>query len=486
MKPSNVLFILSDEHRRDALGCYGHKQVRTPHLDALANRGVRFESAYTTCPICVPARASLATGRYVHETGYWDNAFPYEGRVRGWGHKLIDQGYRVESVGKLHYRSELDDVGFGVSTIPLNVVDGVGDPRGSIRDRPPVRQGTRESILQAGPGTSSYLAYDEEVAMRTCKWLQEASSGKTDQPWVLYSSFVCPHPPYIAPGDLYDLYPLDHIDLPVQNLTNQRPEHAWLKQLRCFLQYDDPFTEEQIRRVAAAYYGACTHLDLQIGKVLDTLRQCGLEDQTRVIYTSDHGENLGDRGLWGKFTMYEESIGVPMLIAGPDIPKGEVNAELVSHVDVFPSIISAVGAKVDPADSTLPGDSLFAVASGQITGRTAFCEYHALGSSSACYMVRDQRYKLIYYVGYPCQLFDLVADPLETMNLADDPDHCDTIHRLEQLLRDRLDPEEVDQLARRDQEALIERLGGRDAVLGRGTFINSPIPGEKPRITGQH
>ena len=127
MKPSNLLFILSDEHRRDSLGCYGHPLVQTPHLDGLAERGVRFTGAYTNCPICVPARASLATGRYVNEIGYWDNAFPYEGRVPGWGHELMAAGHRVDSIGKLHYRSAADADGFTNKILPLNVVDGVGD-----------------------------------------------------------------------------------------------------------------------------------------------------------------------------------------------------------------------------------------------------------------------------------------------------------------------------------------------------------------------
>src|SRR3954471_4159246 len=174
MKPANLLFILSDEHNREALGCYGHGMVKTPHLDALAARGTRFTAAYTNCPICVPARASLATGRYVHQIGYWDNAFPYEGRVKGWGHRLMAAGHRVEAIGKLHYRSEGDDDGFSRKILPLNVVDGVGDVMGSIRDEIPVRRGFREGVTKAGPGESTYLRYDEEIAEKAVAWLREA------------------------------------------------------------------------------------------------------------------------------------------------------------------------------------------------------------------------------------------------------------------------------------------------------------------------
>src|SRR3954467_14195298 len=172
MKPKNLLFILSDEHNREALGCYGHAMVKTPHLDALAARGTRFTAAYTNCPICVPARASLATGRYVHQIGYWDNAFPYEGRVKGWGHRLMAAGHRVEAIGKLHYRSAGDDDGFSRKLLPLNVVDGIGDVvglgsgcgRGSMRDEIRVGGGLGEGVPKAGPGESTYLRYDEEIA----------------------------------------------------------------------------------------------------------------------------------------------------------------------------------------------------------------------------------------------------------------------------------------------------------------------------------
>ena len=152
MRPTNLLFILSDEHNRDCLGCYGHPLVRTPNLDRLAAGGVRFTAAYCNCPICVPSRASLATGRYVHQIGYWDNAFPYDGRVRGWGHRLTDAGHRVDAIGKLHFRSVADDDGFTNKILPLNVVDGVGDVMGSVRDELPARRGTREGVTSAGPG----------------------------------------------------------------------------------------------------------------------------------------------------------------------------------------------------------------------------------------------------------------------------------------------------------------------------------------------
>ncbi len=477
MKPSNLLFILSDEHRRDSLGCYGHPLVQTPHLDGLAERGVRFTGAYTNCPICVPARASLATGRYVNEIGYWDNAFPYEGRVPGWGHELMAAGHRVDSIGKLHYRSAADADGFTNKILPLNVVDGVGDVMGSLRDQIPVREGTRAGVTTAGPGESTYLDYDEQIAEHACRWLEEAA-GQEQPPWVLFVSFVCPHPPFVAPPELYDLYPLDQIPMPVQYAQEERPMHPAIADLRRTMQYDQPFSEEEVRRVTAAYYGACTHLDLQVGKVLQALQQNGFDDQTRIIYTSDHGENMGCRGLWGKFTMYEESVGVPFIMAGADVPTGEVCHDLVSLVDCHPTILDAVG--LEPEATDVPGQSLWPIAAGQAANRVAFSEYHAVGSRGASYMLRKGSHKLIHYVEDPPQLFDLAADPLETVDLAADAQNEELLTSMREELAQVVDVEAADARAKADQETLVNSHGGREAVLERGTFVNSPAPGETP------
>ena len=143
MQPANLLFILSDEHTREVAGCYGHPVVRTPAIDGLAARGTRFANAYTNCPICIPARASLATGRYVHQIRHWDNGLPYDGGVRSWHHELRDRGFRVDSIGKLHFRRPDEDHGFTEEIEPLHVVEGVGDILGCLRDDPPQPRGLR-------------------------------------------------------------------------------------------------------------------------------------------------------------------------------------------------------------------------------------------------------------------------------------------------------------------------------------------------------
>lgn len=477
MRPSNLLFIISDQHSRDFCGAYGHPQVQTPHIDRLAARGTRFNRAYTNCPICVPARASLATGRYVHDIGHWDNGFPYYGNIPSWHHRLRQQDYRVESIGKLHFRSPDDDNGFVRETEPLHVVDGVGDVLGCIRDDPPPRK-KHGGITSAGPGDSTYLQYDGRNADNACAWLGERGDG--ERPWALFLSLVCPHPPYIAPPELFELYDPQKVPLPPQWSPDTWPDHPTYDYLRRFFDFSRGFDEEAVRRVTATYYAVCTYLDRQIGRVLQALAANGLEDNTRIVYTSDHGECLGARGIFGKFTMHEESAAVPLILAGPDVPQGKTVHTPVSLVDSFPSAIEALGAGHSPDDADLPGESLWAIANQADRRRTVFSEYHAVGSRRASFMACDGRYKYIHHVEAPSQLFDLESDPREETDLVADPAHAGTRQRLEDDLRALLDPEETDRRARADQRAKVEEFGGEAEVRARGAFENSPAPGEKP------
>ena len=485
MDRRNLLILMSDQHSRDAMGCAGHPVVRTPNLDQLAEQGTRFTSAYTPCPICVPARASFATGQYVHQIGYWDNAHPYEGKVEGWGHRLIENGHRVESIGKLHHRFDEDSDGYSRHHIPLNVVDGVGDVMSSLREDIPVRSSNREAIKSARGGESTYLDYDERIADNAEEWLADAAVRKAagdDTPWAAFVSFVCPHPPYVCPPDLFDEY-FNHPDLPMPTQWRREawPDHPALNEFRRVMQCDQPFSEEEIRRVMAAYYGATTWMDLQLGRVLAALTTQGLAQDTRVIYTSDHGESLGRRGLFGKFTMYEESAGVPLILAGPDVPAGRICRTPANLVDIQQSALDCVGLTPSEADAKLPGKSLFQIADEpDDLDRVAFSEYHAVASTSAQFMLRKGSHKLIHYTGQPTQLFDLDNDPNETENLAGRKDCRPLQLGLEEELRRIVSPEEIDARAKADQASLIAQNGGREAVLSKGTFINSPAPGEKP------
>ena len=480
MRPSNLLFIMSDEHSRRVLGCHGHPMIRTPNLDALAARGVRFTDAYCNSPICVPSRASFATGRYVHQVRFWDNAIPYDGSVPSWGHRLIAAGHRSVSIGKLHYRRTEDDNGFDDEVMPLHVVDGLGDLLGLIRDDLPVRGAALRMAEEAGPGDSPYQGYDDRITAAAQDWLRVSARQATDRPWVLFVSLVCPHFPLIARQEFYDLYPEDAVPWPALYAADERPDHPFIQAIRDCMVYDKAFDERRVRRAIAAYFGMVTFLDRNVGTLLATLRETGLEAGTRVIYTSDHGDNLGMRGLWGKSTMYEDSAGVPLIMAGPDIPSGFVCHTPASLVDCFPTILCCVGAPPHPDDRDLPGHSLFDVARGTAPPRTVFSEYHAAGAATGAFMIRKGAFKYVHYVGMRPQLFDLDADPRETRDLGIDPGYRGLVADCEAALRRVVDPEAADRMARADQAARIAAHGGREAILKRGTFGYSPVPGTKP------
>jgi len=478
VKPTNLIIIMSDEHNPKVMGCNGHPLVKTPNIDALAAAGTSFTSAYTTCPVCVPARAAFATGKYVNQIGYWDNADAYEGAIPSWHHRLRDRGHRVVSIGKLHFRGlPDDDNGFSEEIIPMNIIEGKGDLMGLVRTDLPERNLSWKIAKLAGPGETSYTFYDREIATKAQIWLREEAPKYRDKPWVLFVSFVCPHFPLVAPAEFYYQYPVDEMPLPKQYAQNERPLHPYLRDYSDSFCYDRYFDDDKLKKAIAAYYGLCTFLDDNIGKVLRTLDATGLTDNTRVLYTTDHGDNLGARGLWGKSTMYEEVAGVPLIIKGPDIPQGVKITAPASHVDTYPFILESTGASVPEAYDTHPGKSLFKLATGPAPDRSVLSEYHGMGSTTGAFMIRHGKYKYVHYVAYPPQLFDLEADPEELSDLAEKPEFAQVLAACRQRLYEICDPAEVDARAKRRQAELLEENGGRDAVIKRGDLGFSPPPG---------
>ena len=411
MSQPNLLILMDDQHSRQMSGCYGHPLVETPNLDRLADRGVRFTNAYTNSPLCVPARASLATGRYVHETACWDNAIAYDGRIPSWSHRLQAAGIPCTSIGKLHYRYESDPTGFDEQVIPMHIADGVGDLMGCIRPDLPVRHQCRKYAEEVGPGETAYTRYDRDIADRADRWLRDRAGKPADRPWVLFVSFIAPHFPLVVPQAYFERYPLDRIEMPKPADIDYQSAHPWWKGFCNSNIFDRYFRDDEHRKTAiACYLGLCTFIDEQIGKVLNALDETGLTDETRVLFFSDHGDNLGARGIWGKSTMHEESAGIPMLLAGPDIPANKTVATPVSLVDVFPTVLETAGVRTRADDAGLPGESLSALARRtDDPQRLVFSEYHGAASISGSFMLRAGRFKYVHYTGCPPELFDLLA-----------------------------------------------------------------------------
>jgi choline-sulfatase len=467
----NVLLIVSDQHNPRVSGFARHPDAITPHLDALAARGTVYSSAYCSSPICVPSRASLATGRYVHELGAWDNAAPYTGSVRSWGHVLGDAGYRVTTIGKLHYRDPSDDTGFPDQRLAMHVHGG-GDLRGvSLRPEGRVREGGGglRNLLGAGRGESEYTRFDRAVAEAAVEYLR----NETDEsPWALMVSFVAPHFPLIAPDRYHDLYQPEALTLPPAD--SNAWDHPAVDVFKQSFGLTRDLTEGETRAALHAYLALCSFLDSRIGYVLEALEESGGADDTLVVYTSDHGESAGAHGLWFKHLMNEESVGVPLVVAGPGVPAGRLIQTPVSHVDLFPTLVDWAG--LTRCDD-LPGISLLDYHGLDSSDRPVLAEYHANGTVSASFMLRHGRYKYVEYVGERPQLFDLERDPFETTDLAEGGGHGEVLVECARRLRDICDPVEVDARAKADQARRVAEAGGLEAAEAI-TVNYTPVPGD--------
>jgi len=476
MKGKNIVVIMSDEHNPAFMGCSGHPFIKTPNLDALAARGTRFPNAYTPSPICVPARAAFATGHRVHQTRHWDNAMPYVGDPQGWGHVLQQQGISVESIGKLHYRNEADPVGFDAEHIPMHVVGGHGMVWASIRD-PYLPVAGRKRMLgdRIGVGESPYTSYDRSVTDRSLEWLRAAADR--GEPFVLYVGLVAPHFPLIAPREFFDLYEARQIPHAKLHPKDGYERHPWVQAYAEFERSEDTFESEDERVNAfLAYYGLCSFLDSNVGRIVDALDALGLADSTHVVYTSDHGDNVGARGLWGKSTLYQESVGIPMILAGPDVSPSVCDTS-VDLLDLYPTILQAVGVDPTPHMGTRQGLSLFDIARQPVDDdRAILSEYHAAGSNTAGFMLRKGPWKYHHYVRFQPELFNLESDPGELHDLAGEPAYAAVLAGMKAALYAICNPEDVDRQAKADQAALIERMGGPEAASTMGSSGATPAP----------
>ncbi len=485
MTAPNQLIIMADEWTIKALGCAGHAVVKTPNLDKLAERGTFFTKAYTPDPICVPARAAFQTGRYVHQIRRWSNAEPYFGEPESWGHWLRQAGHRAVSVGKLHFRATGDDNGFSPELLPLHVKDGKGWVPGLLR-RDPLPFDASGLAAGVGLGGSDYSDYDRRICDTAKKWLHEEGAKDSGDPWLLFVSFVSPHYPLNAPNEFFDLYKPDDVGMPFCYAGEDRPDHPAIRHLTAWSDYDKHFHDDaHVVEARQAYYGLCSYIDHLVGELLETLEENGLSERTTILFTSDHGEMLGNHGIWTKMNMYEDSVGIPLIMAGPGIPEAKRVSTHVSLIDVAPTVLQAAGIDA-PEGVDLPGSSLLDIASSaDDPDRTVFSEYHDGGAKEGFFMVRwadnTGDWKYVHYEGYDLpQLFDLATDPEERTNLAESSDYQN--HRAEGVrrLNNIIDPAAINALAFADQAELIESYGGIEGIRNNPAlhYDHTPISEE--------
>ena len=475
MSQQNLLVIMSDEHRRDAMGVMGHPIAKTPHLDKLAGDGCLFRRAYTASPMCVPTRAAFATGTYVHQNRHWDSVAAYDGQQKSWMHHLRDAGYETTSIGKLHFKSGDNDNGFSQEILPMHIVNETGWLVGLLRKDPPAYDVAYELAEQVGRGRSSYTDYDLAITQAAENWL--ADPARKAKPFAGFVSLVSPHYPLIAPDAFYDLYDPDEMPLPTGTLSS----HPEIQNMARFFDYDSHFDEACMRRAIAAYYGLVSFMDDCVGRVIKALEAAGLAENTTVIYLSDHGEMLGDKGLWTKQVMYEASAGIPMIMRGPDVPAGQIVDSPTHLLDVSATALSLAGLEKPAA---WPGLDLHQISFAERTGddslceRTLLSEYHDGGSTTGAFMLVFGRYKYVYYAGMPAQLFDLETDPDEEHDLINEPAYQAVSEEGRRRLFEICDPEAVSAQAFRDQAKIIADHGGRQACLDAFLFNATPIPEE--------
>lgn len=444
----NVLLIQTDEHRPDAMSWAGHPFVETPNLDRLAERGTAFTNAYCNSPLCAPSRASFATGQYVHEIDAWDNARPYHGQAPNWGEHLADHGVDTTVIGRKHF-DPYADTGFPDQRKPE-----LSDPPIEVArlDRdPPTEYAHASNRFYEPKIDDDRMETSVERTDEATSWLE--TEAPTDRPWTLHLSYQPPHFPLTAPEEFWEMYPPEEMDLPFDYPA--AADHPIVADLHEHFQGTD-LDAETLRRLRTGYYALVTAIDEQIGRVLDTLAESEHAEETVIVYTSDHGELLGDHGLWWKCCMYEPAVGAPLLMVGPDIPSGEHIDAPVSLVDIVPTIADFTGV---PHAKEWSGESLLPLLEGDDREeRVAFSEYHAHGARNGMFMLRKGDYKYVYYPDNPPQLFDLENDPHELTNLAGVKKYEDVQADLhEELLKIvSPDPDRIDKRAQENQRARLE------------------------------
>lgn len=438
----NIVLFMADQLSAFSLRAYGNRTVLAPNLDALCEAGVTYRNAYCNFPICAPSRYSMLTGRLPHAIDAFDNAAELSAALPTLMHYLRRLGYSTALSGKMHFVGPDQLHGYQERlTTDIYPADfaWVPDWREGPRNAPTGI--SLRGVVEAGWCLRSMqLDFDEEVAFQANQKVYDLAREPPDKPFFLTVSLSHPHTPFTAPREQWERYRHDDIDMPSTGpipLERMDTHSRWLYYSHGRDRQDA--TPEQVRNARHAYYAMVSYVDDKLGAFLRILRETGLADDTLVVFTSDHGEMLGERGMWFKQTFFEPSTRVPLVIAGPGMPRGRVVEDNVSLVDLMPTLLAlADDGRVDTA-TPIDGASLTEAA----RGAPVYSEYSDMGVCAPCRMVREGAYKYTYIHGHEALLFDLAADPQELHNLAGQPQVAQAEARLRALVLQGWDPEDV-------------------------------------------
>jgi choline-sulfatase len=446
----NLLFIMADQMAAPLLPMYDNQSVvKMPHLAALAKQGVVFDSAYCPSPLCAPSRFSLVSGQLPSRIGAYDNAADFAADIPTYAHYLRNLGYRTALSGKMHFCGPDQLHGYEdrltADIYPADYGWAVNWDELEVR---PSWYHNMSSVLQAGPCVrTNQLDHDEETIFKARQYLYDHVRNHPRQPFCLTVSMTHPHDPYTIPAEFYELYRDEDIPLPAHTIAQADQDVQSKRLLKVIDLWDKPLSEEAIRRARRAYFGSCSYVDSKIGELLKTLTDCGLADNTIIVFSGDHGDMLGERGLWYKMHWFEMAARVPLIVHAPQrFSAGRVKAS-VSTLDLLPTMVELAGGTVDP-HLPLDGHSLVSQLSdhngqnnpgGMLAHDEAIGEYMAEGTKTPLVMIRRGPWKFIYSQDDLCMLFNLETDPHELHDRSADPAYRPTLEDFLQEVAQRWD-----------------------------------------------
>jgi choline-sulfatase len=477
----NIVMIMADQMAFDVVGALGHPVVKTPNMDRLVRNGISFNNCYCNSPLCAPSRASFVTGKLVSNIGAYDNGSELPAGIPTFVHHLRRSGYETVLSGKMHYVGPDQLHGFEhrlTKDIHSTGFELTPDwTRGAYAN-----PGTGVNRLK-NPGIidwNTHLAYDDKVLFRTLEKVRDLGRQEEKNPFFLCASFFHPHDPFVITQPYWDMYKDQDIPLPkvaAQPIERMHPYNQWIQTHHEADQH--PLTQEELINNRRAYYGMVTYIDDKVGEIVGELERMKLLDNTVIIITSDHGEMLGEHGMWFKRTFYDPSTKVPLIVSCPArFSGGKIVDDVVSLVDLTATIMQI--ADVPDADewlSEMDGASFHTILEGVNTEwkNEAISEYYGEGALRPMVSLRQGHYKYVHVHGHEPLLFDLDQDPLETRNLAMDLEYESAAAQLKARINDLFDFNDIEKQVLKSQKERLMIAGSLQT--GQSVKWQPPITG---------
>jgi choline-sulfatase len=438
----NILILMADQLTARALRAYGGLVARTPHMDALADDGVVFDSFYCNSPLCAPSRYSFLAGQLPSRIGAYDNAADFAADSPTFAHYLRRAGYQTILSGKMHFCGPDQLHGFEERlTTDIYPADYGWTPDWARPEDRPGWYHTMDSVTQAGScARTNQIDFDDEVVYAARQKLFDMAREQDRRPFCLVVSMTHPHDPYVVPEEYWNRYRDEEIELPqVPDLAGNEDPHSRRLRHVIGLGLATP-TEAQVRAARRAYLGAVSYVDDQIGALMKALRQARLHEHTMVVLTADHGDMLGERGLWYKMNFFEPACRIPLIVHAPWRFRPRRVAEAASLVDLLPTLVALSNQDRLPSFAIpIDGSSLVDTLEGGRGSGEVYGEYLAEGAIAPIVMIRRSRYKFVHSPVDPDQLYDVVADPQERVNQATQSAEAKTVAALREEVSRRWD-----------------------------------------------